>query len=140
MMASLTDRNLQNAMTCLLDRDVASCAVTISDEEEIDALEKRVDQQGVVVLLRYQPVASDLRQIVSAMKLGGNRERIADQAVKIAVRARKLTKHPSWMKSPYSDQCSSRPQTFFATASAPMPTAMSGSPAGSGFATRKSTR
>ncbi len=94
MMASLTDRNLQNAMSCLLDRDTNLCAVTISDEKEVDALEKTVDGVGVEILLRYQPVASDLRHVVSTMKLGSNLERIADQAVKIARRARKLTLEP----------------------------------------------
>jgi phosphate transport system protein len=94
MMASLTDRNLQNAMSCLLDRDAEMCSVTIADEEEIDALEKRVDQEGIEVLLRFQPVASDLRQIVSTMKVGSNLERIADQAVKIAQRSRKLAMYP----------------------------------------------
>ena len=88
MMASLTDRNLQNAMSCLLDRDAQMCAMTIADEEEIDALEKKVDEDGVNILLRFQPVASDLRQVISAMKLGSNLERIADQAVKIAERSR----------------------------------------------------
>jgi phosphate transport system protein len=72
MMASLTDRNLQNAMSCLLDRNAEMCAVTLADEEEIDALEKKVDEQGVHILLRYQPVASDLRQVISAMKLSSN--------------------------------------------------------------------
>jgi phosphate transport system protein len=94
MMASLTDRNLQNSMTCLLDRDTKLCAITISDEKEIDALEKTVDGGGVEILLRFQPVASDLRHVVSTMKLGSNLERIADQAVKIAQRARKLTMEP----------------------------------------------
>lgn len=94
MMASLTDRNLQNAMACLLDRDVRLCAVTVADEKEIDALEKKVDHDGVEILLRYQPVAFDLRQVVSTMKLGSNLERVADQAVKIARRARKLTMSP----------------------------------------------
>jgi phosphate transport system protein len=94
MMASLTDRNLQNAMACLLDRDAAMCAVTISDESEIDFLEKKIDRDGVEILRRFQPVASDLRQVVSTMKLGGNLERIADQAVKIARRSRKLTMEP----------------------------------------------
>ena len=94
MMASLTDRNLQNAMSCLLDRDTKACAIAIADEEEIDALEKQVDHEGIDVLLRFQPVASDLRQVVSAMKLGNNLERIADQAVKIAERSRKLTMKP----------------------------------------------
>jgi phosphate transport system protein len=94
MMASLTDRNLQNAMTCLLDRDARLCAVTVADEKEIDSLEKKVDGDGVEILLRYQPVASDLRQVVSTMKLGSNLERVADQAVKVARRARKLTMSP----------------------------------------------
>lgn len=94
MMASLTDRNLQNAMTCLLDRNAEICAITISDEKEINALEKKVDGDGVEILLRYQPVASDLRQVVSTMKLGSNLERVADQAVKIARRSRNLTLEP----------------------------------------------
>ncbi|MBA3961014.1 MAG: phosphate signaling complex protein PhoU [Chthoniobacterales bacterium] len=94
MMASLTDRNLQNAMTCLLDRDAALCAVTISDEAEVDALEKKIDRDGVEILRRFQPVASDLRQVVSTMKLGANLERVADQAVKIARRSRRLTMEP----------------------------------------------
>jgi phosphate transport system protein len=94
MMASLTDRNLQNAMSCLLDRDAQMCANAIADEEEIDALEKHIDEDGVNILLRFQPVASDLRQVISAMKLGSNLERIADQAVKIAERSCRLTMEP----------------------------------------------
>jgi phosphate transport system protein len=94
MMASLTDRNLQNAMTCLLDRQPQSGAVTIADEEEIDALEKTIDGDGIDILLRFQPVAFDLRQIISAMKVSGNLERIADQAVKIAERSQSLNKKP----------------------------------------------
>lgn len=94
MMASLTDRNLQNAMGCLLDRNAELCAVTVSDEEEIDALEKKIDGEGVQILLRYQPVASDLRRIVSTMRVSSNLERIADQALKIAQRARKLNDRP----------------------------------------------
>jgi phosphate transport system protein len=94
MMASLTDRNLQNAMTCLLDRNPELYAVTVADEKEVDALEKKVDSNGVEILLRFQPVASDLRHVVSTMKLGSNLERVADQAVKIARRSRKLTMEP----------------------------------------------
>jgi len=94
MMASLTERNLQNAMTSLLDRDPLLCDITIADEQEINSLEKTIDQNGVELLLRYQPVASDLRQAVSAMKLGSNLERVGDQAVKIARRSRALTMEP----------------------------------------------
>ena len=94
MMSSLTERSLDRAVTGLLQRDDDLCVLAIADDEEIDQLEKQVDKDGVDLLLRFQPVASDLRRVVSAMKLSGNLERIADQAVKIARKARKLNQHP----------------------------------------------
>jgi phosphate transport system protein len=52
--------------------------------KKIDQLEKQIDKDGVDILLRFQPVASDLRRVVSAMKLSTNLERIGDQATTIA--------------------------------------------------------
>jgi phosphate transport system protein len=92
MMASLCERSLRNSLGCLLNRDEELCNVTIADDEEIDQLEKEVDKDGIDLLRRFQPVASDLRHIVAAMKLSNNLERIADQAVNIAKRSRKLNR------------------------------------------------
>jgi phosphate transport system protein len=92
MMASLCERNLRNSLGCLLNRDEDLCNVTIADDEEIDQLEKQVDKNGIDLLRRFQPVATDLRHVVAAMKLSGNLERIADQAVNIARKARKLNR------------------------------------------------
>ncbi len=94
MMASLTERSLDRAMKGLFDRNDNLCANAIADDEEIDQLEKQIDKDGVDILLRFQPVASDLRRVVSAMKLSSNLERMADQAVNIARKARKLNQHP----------------------------------------------
>src|SRR6267143_997009 len=94
MMAGLTERSLERAMKGLFDRDDNLCVVAIADDEEIDQLEMQVDKDGVAILLRFQPVASDLRRVVSAMKLSTNLERIGDQATTIARRARKLNQHP----------------------------------------------
>jgi len=94
MMAGLTERSLERAMKGLFDRNDDLCAATIADDEEIDQLEKQIDKDGVDILLRFQPVASDLRRVVSAMKLSSNLERMADQATTIARRARKLNQHP----------------------------------------------
>lgn len=94
MMSSLAERNLNRAMQGLLERNDDLCNISIADDEEIDQLEKQVDKDGIELLLRFQPVASDLRQVVSAMKLSSNLERIADQAVNIARKARKLNRHP----------------------------------------------
>ena len=94
LMSSLTERSLDRAITGLLQRDDDMCAIAIADDEEIDQLEKQVDKDGIDLLLRFQPVASDLRRVVSAMKLSSNLERMADQATNIARRARKLNQHP----------------------------------------------
>jgi len=95
MMSSLTERSLYRAISGLLQRDDKLCVTAIADDEEIDQLEKQVDKDGVDLLLRFQPVASDLRRVVSAMKLSTNLERMADQAVNIARKARKLNRHPA---------------------------------------------
>ena len=94
MMAGLTERSLERAMKGLFERNDDLCANAIADDEEIDQLEKQIDKDGVDILLRFQPVASDLRRVVSAMKLSSNLERMADQATTIARRARKLNQHP----------------------------------------------
>lgn len=90
MMSSLTERSLNNAAKGLFERDEETCNIAIADDEEVDLLEIQVDREGVDILMRYQPVASDLRHVVTAMKSSVNIERIADQSVNIARRARKL--------------------------------------------------
>src|SRR5438874_9126686 len=93
MMAGLAEHTLDRAIKGLFQRDDNLCTTAIADDEEIDQLEKQIDKDGVDVLLRFQPVASDLRRVVAAMKLSPNIERVADQATNIARRARKLNKH-----------------------------------------------
>src|SRR2546430_13613488 len=99
VMSSLTERSLDRAITGLLKRDDEVCAIAIADDEEIDQLEKQADKDGIDLLLRFQPVASDLRRVVSAMKLSSNLERMADQATNIARLARKLNQHPTLPES-----------------------------------------
>jgi phosphate transport system protein len=93
-MAGLTERSLYGAINGLLQRDDNLCTKAIADDEQVDQLEKQIDKAGVEILLRYQPVASDLRQVISAMKLSPNIERVADEATNIAECASKLNKHP----------------------------------------------
>ena len=113
MMSSLTERSLDRALTGLLLRDDELCTTAIADDEEIDQLEKQVDKDGVDLLLRFQPVASDLRRVVSAMKLSGNLERMADQAVNIARKARKLNKHPELPEIEFVDPMRRHAMTMF---------------------------
>lgn len=93
-MAGLTERSLYRAVNGLLHRDDSLCTRAIADDQEVDQLEMRIDKTGLEILLRYQPVASDLRQVVSVMKFSPNVERVADEATNIAECARKLNGHP----------------------------------------------
>jgi phosphate transport system protein len=90
MMSSLTERLLNFAMEGLLKRDNDLCNLAIADDEEVDSLEKEIDREGIDLLIRFHPVASDMREVIAAMKLSANLERIADQSVAIARKAKKL--------------------------------------------------
>jgi len=91
-MASRTRHNLDLAIRGLLERSPELCAQVIADDEEIDNLEMKIDKEGMQTMMLFQPVASDLRSLVSIMKVSSNLERVADQAVSIAKRARKFAK------------------------------------------------
>jgi phosphate transport system protein len=94
-MAGLAERSLHCTIKGLFQRDDSLCTKAIADDEEVDQLEKQIDKIGLEILIRYQPVASDLRRVISAMKLSPNIERVADEATNIAQRARKLNRHPA---------------------------------------------
>lgn len=90
MMFSLTRQNLDRALKGLFDRNVELCKAVIADDEEIDQIEKEIDALGVEILMRFQPLAVDLRRVVAAIKINGALERVADKAASIARKARKL--------------------------------------------------
>ncbi|MBX9741979.1 MAG: phosphate signaling complex protein PhoU [Chthoniobacterales bacterium] len=91
----LARRNLKNAITGLFERDDDYCNNAIADDEEIDLLEMQIDREGLYIMSRFHPVASDLRSVIAAMKIGANIERVGDQTVNIARRARKINEHPA---------------------------------------------
>lgn len=94
MMASLTEKNLEHARRGICERDEDWCNTVIANDEEIDILEVQVDHGGIDVMLRFHPLASDMRNVIATMKLSVNLERIADQTVNIARRGRKLITRP----------------------------------------------
>ena len=92
-MSGLVLQNLASSVSGLIQRNTDLCSRVIADDEEIDHLEMRIDEEGLKIIALFQPVASDLRKVVSAMKVASNLERVADQAVGIAKRARKMNKN-----------------------------------------------
>ena len=82
-MVELTENNLSHVINGLLQRDDSLCTKAVADDEQVDHWRKRSIRQ-LSKSWFDQPVASDLRQVVSAMKLSPNIERVADEATNIA--------------------------------------------------------
>jgi len=91
-MGSLALAGLENAIGCLLGENLELCADVIAEDEVIDTQEKKIDEQGMSILLRFNPVASDLRLVLSSINICRSLERIGDHAVSIAKRSRKILK------------------------------------------------
>ena len=91
-MASLTRQNLEKAMRSLLERNIDLARTVIADDSDVDDLERKIDQAGMDILVRFHPVASDLRLVITSMKMAHNLERISDHAVNIAKRSKKIYK------------------------------------------------
>lgn len=94
IMADQTRLNLERAVHGLLNRDMNHCRAVIADDDDVDEAERRVDAAGMDILVRFHPVASDLRKVISSMKVAANLERISDHAVNIAKRGKKMLSKP----------------------------------------------
>jgi len=93
-MAAKTRHNLERAIQALLNRDKELANSVIADDDDVDELEREIDHRGMDILMKYQPLASDLRLVVTSMKISMNLERISDHAVSIAKRAKKIINCP----------------------------------------------
>ena len=79
------------AVDALLTRDQGKAEAVIAGDREIDALELDVEDQAIALLALQQPMARDLRFIVSAIKVANDLERVGDHAVNIAQSTLRLT-------------------------------------------------
>lgn len=83
-MGSLVERAIENAVKTLITKDVEIAKKVIKSDNEIDDMEKTIENRCFKMLLQQQPVAGDLRLISSALKMITDLERIGDQAQDIA--------------------------------------------------------
>ena len=93
-MGSLAETMIQKSIRALVDRDEALVQDVLAHEEEMDLLCIEIDDRCFTLLALQQPMASDLRFLVAGIKINSDLERIADQAVSIALRARSLITQP----------------------------------------------
>lgn len=83
---------MEKLVNGLSTNDIDLCYDVIDDDDRIDQQEKKIDEQGMSILLRFNPVASDLRHVLSSINICRSLERIGDHSVNIAKRARTILK------------------------------------------------
>lgn len=92
-LASQAEEQVRAAIVAQAQRDKALAAKIIDSDTEIDKKEVEIEEECLQVLALYQPVANDLRLVVSILKINNELERVGDYAVTIAERALYLADH-----------------------------------------------
>ena len=85
-MGGLAEQQIADAIQALVDRDVELGERAISIDPQIDALQHEIEEKSVLTIARRQPMAVDLREIVGAMRVCNDIERIGDHAKHIGKR------------------------------------------------------
>ncbi len=86
-MGGIVESQVALAADAIMLRDAASATRAVEEDPKVDALEREVETFVIRLLALRQPVAGDLRQIVAALKITGDLERIGDYAANVAKRS-----------------------------------------------------
>ena len=86
-MGGLAEEQLDNAITALTKRDLALADLVIKGDEKLDKLEQQIEEKAILTIAKRQPLALDLREIVVAIRVASDIERIGDLAKNTAKRA-----------------------------------------------------
>ncbi len=100
-LGAMTENAIHLAMKSLTDRDTAMANKVITDDYDIDKMDKEIEEKCIKMLALRQPTAIDLRFITTAIKITGHLERIGDMAVNIAEKVLQLNEEPKL--KPYID-------------------------------------
>ena len=93
-MGGLAENALGQAFDALEKRDPRLAEAVIASDKAIDRLEREVDDQVVTMIALRQPLADDLRQVIAALRITSDLERIGDLAKNIAKRALAISQEP----------------------------------------------
>jgi phosphate transport system protein len=86
-MGGLAEQIVGQSIDALDRRDPDLAETTIKEDEVIDALEREIEEQAITMIARRQPMAYDLRQVMAALRISSDLERIGDLGKNIGKRA-----------------------------------------------------
>jgi len=85
-MGGLAEKEVGDAVAALAKRDAALAQRVVALDASVDALQREIEERAVLTIARRQPMAVDLREIVGALRVSNDLERIGDLAKNIAKR------------------------------------------------------
>lgn len=94
-MSQHAEQLIELSVEALVQRDADKAQAVITGDHVVDALEINVEQAAIALLALQQPLARDLRYIISAIKVSGDLERVGDHGVNIAESALRLARMKS---------------------------------------------
>jgi phosphate transport system protein len=90
-MGGLAERQIADSVDALVKRDAARAQRVVAADTRVDALQREVEEKAILTIARRQPMAVDLREIVGALRVANDLERIGDLAKNIGKRVLALT-------------------------------------------------
>ena len=90
-MGGLVEQQLDDAIDALTRRDTALADRVIQNDERVDVLEHQIEEKAILTIARRQPVARDLREIMVAIRVASDLERIGDLAKNTAKRTHAMS-------------------------------------------------
>jgi len=85
-MGGLAEKQIAESVAALTKRDAERARRVVAADERIDALQAEIEEKAVLTIARRQPMAVDLREVVSALRVANDLERIGDLAKNIGKR------------------------------------------------------
>jgi phosphate transport system protein len=85
-MGGLVEKMLEESSNALRSRDIVLAQSIIDRDAKIDALQREIEENAIMIIARRQPMAVDLREIIGAIRTASDLERIGDLAKNVAKR------------------------------------------------------
>lgn len=94
------EQAVRDAVRAVETHDIALARRIVENDESIDRSEVHIEEECLKIMALYQPVAGDLRYVITLLKVNNELERIGDLAVNIADRELAATSHPQLENAP----------------------------------------